>query len=247
MTGLELKAVEQAAEKSEGILKTLFKESFEEWGGMIADNVRLRRFKNQVKIFEKAKQYLKDKKIDPKKVSLKVLAPLLEFTSLEEEPTIQDMWANLTVNILEKDDDTMFQQNAIAVLNKLSVQDVELLNYLFNNFLEGRAIETKNEISFNHIKSYEYDNHPFNLWIIQEELDIYYEKLHFRISNLIGLNLLKWGIEIDTSLPTVKIHSKNIQPKSKFSNTYIDSESYFIFTPFGAKLMFTCTNQKQKS
>ena len=59
MTGLEKiitdKAVmKAAAEKTEGLLKTLFGKAFEETGEMIADQVRLRRFKSNIKIFEKA-------------------------------------------------------------------------------------------------------------------------------------------------------------------------------------------------
>ena len=79
----------QILDKSEALLKTLFGPSFDELGGMISDSVRLRRFKNQIKIFSKAQQILKDKNIDPKKVSLKVLAPLIEYSSYEEEETLQ--------------------------------------------------------------------------------------------------------------------------------------------------------------
>jgi alpha/beta superfamily hydrolase len=44
----------QILDKSEALLKTLFGPSFEEFGGMISDQVKLRRFKNQLKIFTKA-------------------------------------------------------------------------------------------------------------------------------------------------------------------------------------------------
>jgi hypothetical protein len=51
---------------------------------MIADNVKMRRFQNQLKIFTKAQKILEQKNIDPSKVSLKTLAPLIEFSSYEE-------------------------------------------------------------------------------------------------------------------------------------------------------------------
>jgi hypothetical protein len=57
----------QIIDKSEQLLKTLFGPSFDEMGGIIADQVKLRRFKNQIKIFGKAQEILKESGIDPKK------------------------------------------------------------------------------------------------------------------------------------------------------------------------------------
>lgn len=113
----------QILDKSEALLKTLFGPSLDEFGGMIADNVKLRRFKNQIRIFSKAQEILKEKKIDPKKVSLKVLAPLIEFSSYEEEEKLQDKWAKLTTHILSGNGDVVFQQNCINILNKLSSEE----------------------------------------------------------------------------------------------------------------------------
>ena len=64
----------QILDKSESLIKTLFGPSFDELGGMISDQIKLRRFKNQLTIFTKAQEILKEKNIDPKKVSLKVEA-----------------------------------------------------------------------------------------------------------------------------------------------------------------------------
>ena len=87
---------------------------------MTADQVRLRRFKNQVKIFERLNIYLKDKKIDPQKINLKVLAPLIEFASYEEDENLQELWSKLVKNILIKPTHIVLQQNAFEVLNKVS-------------------------------------------------------------------------------------------------------------------------------
>jgi hypothetical protein len=137
MTGLEKlvtdhTVVKAAAGKAEGLLKGLFGKAFEETGEIIADQVRLRRFKNQIKIFEKATQYLKDKNIDPQKVNLKVLAPLVEFSSYEEDENLQELWAKLITNILSRPTSVILQQNAIEVLNKVSNEEVRILNYIFD-------------------------------------------------------------------------------------------------------------------
>ena len=61
----------QILDKSESLLKTLFGPSLNEVGELLADSVKLRRLKNQIKIFSKAQEILKANHIDPKKVSTK--------------------------------------------------------------------------------------------------------------------------------------------------------------------------------
>jgi len=102
----------QLIDKSEALLKTLFCPSFEELGGMISGSVKLRRFKNQLKIFEEAQDILKKKNINPKNVSLKVLAPLIELSSYEEDETLQKKWSNLIASILIDNEDVPFIKTA---------------------------------------------------------------------------------------------------------------------------------------
>lgn len=272
MSGIEVIATEkvigEAAKKSEGFLKALFKESISEWGGMIADNVRLRRFNNQIKIFQKAQEKLKEKRIDPKKVSLKVLAPLLEFTSLEEEPTIQDMWSNLTVDILERDEDSMFHQNAIAILNKLSAQEAKLLHFMYNKFaaeVSDLIHETMTISEF--IVDYS-GSKAFQISQMEAELNESRTTLQYRISNLIGLNLFSWKTSVVieervserrptnsyiaslwdfTNIPQAEGMGLQLGMSRQESrntvkqNVKVDDEAYLVFTPFGLKLMMICT------
>lgn len=72
-------------EKWEALGKALFWESIKEFWWMLADNIRLRRFSNQIKIFSKAQAILEERWINPKQVSLKVLTPLIDLSGLEED------------------------------------------------------------------------------------------------------------------------------------------------------------------
>ena len=128
----------QLIEKSEALLKTLFGPSFDELAGLIADQVKLRRFNNQLKIISKAHEKLKENNIDPKHISLKILAPLIELSSLEEDETLQNKWSNLIAYILAGDKEIIFQQNCISILNKLSPDEAILLDRLHLMFLEKR-------------------------------------------------------------------------------------------------------------
>lgn len=141
----DLNIPKQIIDKSEALLKTLFGPSMDEIGGMISDNVRLRRFKNQLKIFTKAQDILKEKKIDPKKVSLKVLAPLIEFSSYEEEESLQSKWSSLTAHILSDKTDIIFHQNCISILNKLSTEDAILLDFFHQQLIDRRIKRFENK------------------------------------------------------------------------------------------------------
>lgn len=90
--------IEKGIDAVKGFVEKLAGSAIEEAGLILADKVKLRRLKNQIKILEKAQKIAKDANIDVKQINLKVLVPLLENCSLEEEESLQDMWANLIAN-----------------------------------------------------------------------------------------------------------------------------------------------------
>jgi hypothetical protein len=71
-----------------------------ELGEALADRARLRRFRTQIKILQKAQKAAEKAGLPASVVPIKVLAPLLEFGGLEDEND-EDMvarWANLLAN-----------------------------------------------------------------------------------------------------------------------------------------------------
>lgn len=213
MTGLETMVADKAvmkvaAEKTEGLLKVLFGKAFEETGEMIADQVRLRRFKNQIKIFEKAEQYLKDKNINPEKVNLKVLAPLVEFASYEEDHNLQNLWANLIKNILSRPTAVILQQNAIQVLNKVSNDEVKILDYVFERLkikrkeradkLNGKPQDWGGKI-MKDPEDFRIDWFNFQVKDIAKDLNINEDDLETLLSNLVALGTLKYDTQVDVS------------------------------------------------
>jgi hypothetical protein len=89
------KGIEQAIMAAKDYADKLVAPGLEEVGGIIGDTVAHWRFKNQVNLLLKAKAFLEAKGIEPKRLSPKVVAPLLESGSLEEEKDMQDRWARL--------------------------------------------------------------------------------------------------------------------------------------------------------
>lgn len=91
-------AIEKGIDLVGGFLEKLAGSSLEEAGLLLADRLRIRRLKNQIKIFSEAKKIADDNNISLKQINLKTLVPLLEFSSLEEDETLQIKWTNLIVN-----------------------------------------------------------------------------------------------------------------------------------------------------
>lgn len=241
----------QLLDKSEALLKTLFGPSFDEVGGILADNVKLRRFKNQIKIFSKAQEILKENKIDPKKVSLKVLAPLIEYSSYEEEESLQEKWSRLTAQIVINSKDVVFYQNCISILNKLSTDDATLLDELFERLNNRRReIFDKQERLFQHtimgesialkpdtLEGYALEKFSFYSTSISKTLNRSRDELHFQVSNLTALGLLKWETSVE-----VKAERSSEEPDDKDIDVDVDvyNNDDFIFTPLGYRFVKIC-------
>ncbi|GAB3904463.1 Abi-alpha family protein [Mucilaginibacter boryungensis] len=246
-----LNVPKQIIDKSEQLLKTLFGQSFDEIGGIIADQVKLRRFKNQIKIFSKAQEILRENNIDPKKVSLKVLAPLIEMSSYEEDETLQDRWSKLVAHVLSEKEDILFHQNCISVLNKISSEEALLLDELFEELQQKRIQEY--EIKLKQYKEMEQifpDNNPnaypqkpadypvtsfeFNLSKYAERNGLDEKDLYFKISNLISLGLLKW--ETDVHVEASK-YDEDPADTDIDVNVYVYNDEAFVFTAIGERFI----------
>lgn len=124
-------AIEKGIELVKSFVEKLVGASFEETGLLIADNIKLIRFKNQLKILTKAQSIVKDSGIDIKQISLKALVPLLEYSSLEDNETLQDRWVNLLVNYVDSNENytsTIFP----FILNQISTNELLELENLYN-------------------------------------------------------------------------------------------------------------------
>lgn len=84
---MEIKSstIEKGLELAKEFLGKLVSPTVEEIGLLIADNVKFLRFKNQVRILLKAKDYVERRNIKLKAIPIKILVPLLDKASLEED------------------------------------------------------------------------------------------------------------------------------------------------------------------
>jgi hypothetical protein len=127
--------IEKSLDLAKGFLQTLVGPSVEELGLLLSDNVKLWRLKNQIRNLEKVKNIVDKENIDVKQVNLKVLIPYLEGVSLEEDETLQNLWANLFVNYIDSKKNLTINVYP-NILKQLSTNEVKILNYMQSH--EGR-------------------------------------------------------------------------------------------------------------
>ncbi|MFY0598523.1 MAG: DUF4393 domain-containing protein [Cyclobacteriaceae bacterium] len=121
--------IEKGLEVARGFLRTLIKPSIEELGLLISDQVKYIRFKNQVKILLKAKKVVEKRQLTVKSIPVKILVPLLENASLEENEALQEKWSFMLANMV--DSRLNFQNNIFPhILSQLSSQEFEELQEL---------------------------------------------------------------------------------------------------------------------
>jgi|AntAceMinimDraft_17_1070374.scaffolds.fasta_scaffold03212_4 hypothetical protein len=192
-------------DKGEAAIKAVFGPSITEISETFADNFRLRRFKNQVRILEKAQKYLSETNIKPKEVKLKILAPLVQYCSLEEDEKLQERWSKLVFNIVTIEGNTLLKQNCTEILRKLSNEDALLLDYLYDKFVLERSkrfMKSKEEkySSYRKIEDYPLSWFSFNIKDLAKKFSTEKYEIEIQISNIIALGLVKWLPEIDYSI-----------------------------------------------
>ena len=135
MNDINLKSstIEKGLDLIKGFLDKAIGPTVEEFGLGISDNLKMRRLSNQIKNLERAKKIAEEHNISIKQINFKALFPYLEGAALEEEDTLQDMWANLFVNYIDTEKKlsmTVFPD----ILKHLSSNEVKMLSFMNTNF-----------------------------------------------------------------------------------------------------------------
>jgi len=99
------------------------------------DGIAKWRFSNQVKTLIKAQSICVKHGVNPQMISPKLLTPLLEYASLEDNEKLQDKWATLLANMVDSDQNV---ENHVFpyLLSQVSIQEFELLEKTLNIKIE---------------------------------------------------------------------------------------------------------------
>ena len=177
--------IEKGLEVAKDFVDKLIMPSIEEAGLLVKDQITMWRFKNQVRMLNKTKYYCEIHKIEPKKISLKVLAPLLEYSSLEEEEIMQDKWSILLSNLIDSQQNI---ENHVFpyILSQLSKDEFFPLEKVYNSCITRR-------LNFSTmLHKFSTEDKPTK----EKELKIKLADLDMRIASLKETEINSWSPEL---------------------------------------------------
>jgi len=175
---------EKGFDAAKSFLSRLIGPAVDEVGLLIADPIRAWRFNNQLRMLNKAEERIKKQGISLKKISIKNLVPLLEYSSLEEDDNLQDMWINLFVNYVdagknytssvfpyilsqlssrEAEQLTEFSEANHISFKGLLVSETELYNLIRLGLVKQAEYLRQNKTTFIRIKTQHFTNDMFYL------------------------------------------------------------------------------------
>ncbi len=167
---------EEAAKNVFGFVNDITSPPAKELGGLIADQIRYFRFKTQFNILKKARAFVEEQCSGVEKVSLKVLAPLLENCSWEENEALQDKWAALLINAVSVDVKHENIGTYVELLRQITPTQATLLDFLFTTRFNALFVTIPSYIS----------SHK-----IIEMLNIKEEEYSILCESLVRLNLIR--------------------------------------------------------
>jgi Abortive infection alpha len=111
----------------------VFGPASQELGQMFSDQMKFWRFKNAVRILEKAQSIANERGLKPEQIRAMGFGEgvlLLEAASMEEHETVQDLWARLMANAVDPKSSIRVEKIYIDVLKSLSSREVVFLELL---------------------------------------------------------------------------------------------------------------------
>lgn len=241
--------IEKGLELAKEFLGKLMGPSIDEMGLLISDNIKFYRFKNQIRILNKAQRYIEKKGIDSQEIPIKILVPLLENASLEEDTELQFKWANMIGNMA--DSETNIQNNVFPyILGQISNEEYQSLEELYKkeeehwqiwrtlNDKENKKIElTKDDYKLK-TKLKSNDDEGFLVSIEEYEL-----------SNLIRLGLIK-ELPLKITIEEFRTGSNENVYGEEWHNIRAEYEphsSYHRITEFGSQFIKICSEKKSNN
>jgi hypothetical protein len=192
--------LEVESQEAQDFLNYMIPEFFKDGVGIINDLVKSWRWKNQINILQKSKKFLEEKKLESSEIPLKILIPLLEKSSLEEDDTLQNKWAKLLA-YASYSKEFEYTKSFINILEQITVLEAKILSWMHQ--------EIKSQTNKN-----------FRIDDVSKKMEIDKEKILIIYDNFLRLGLLTQesrgqGINIGSTISVVQ----NIRPNGNFKIT----------------------------
>lgn len=131
-TELAKEGISGAVEAAKQFLSKLAGPAAEEIGLLLQDQVRLYRFRNQLRILAKAEAMLKKAGLTPHAVPFRTLVPILESAASEDDESLSTKWAALLANSAAKAEGAASHPSFPRILSEIAPVEARFLDSLLN-------------------------------------------------------------------------------------------------------------------
>jgi len=185
----------QAVEASARFFDATFGEPLRELGGLWADKIRFRRWINRTKMAAKAEAMLHAVGVEPGAIPLNLGVPLLESGSLVEDPSLQELWANLLANAADPREVVKVSPAFLGILRDLLPRQAKFLEEVYKGQmtrLSGYVYPVKfDRVRLRHMYT------SVNEVVLDEEMPVLaYREAEFAIDLLLRHGLLQDTFEV---------------------------------------------------
>ena len=127
------KAIEATTKAGQFIAQYL-KGSLAEAFGIIEDKLKYLRWERRVRLIDRATELLHQRGLaEPtRSVPMSIMVPILQLGSMEENNTLQDLWAQLLVSAADADSGIVVVPAFIGILQNLSSHDAAILEKIYS-------------------------------------------------------------------------------------------------------------------
>ena len=123
-----------AAREAGGFIARFVSIPLEQGIGIFEDRLRYMRGERQIRLMQRAQDFLKRVGLPAptRPVPLKLLIPIMQGASLEENDDLQDRWAALLVNAANANFGSEIRRSYVAILEQLTPLDAHILDVLYS-------------------------------------------------------------------------------------------------------------------
>lgn len=114
-------------------ISKLFKEPLEQVSGMVNDQLQAQRLINLINLEDKVGRACRERGIkgETKAIPAKLGVPIIQNASLEEDETLQSIWANLIASAIDPKFDDTLRTAFIDILKQMEIMDVHMLKAIY--------------------------------------------------------------------------------------------------------------------
>ena len=142
----------KATERLGSFLSKLIGEPAEIAIGVLSDRLKFMRWERQLRLAEKIEEIISERNLNGKTIPVppKLAIPIIENATLEDDDSLQDIWANLLATAMSPKRPAKIKSSFIEIVKQLDPEDAKILKKVYELFLSKKE-NKRGTIGFKHI------------------------------------------------------------------------------------------------